>query len=68
MAAARSLAARWWHRRQEDYSVTEIVIDAVVHGIGIVLAVAAGSVLLVFALAASRRKSCRPCSSISAPW
>ena len=50
MAPSRSLAARWWHRRQEDYSVTEIVIDAVVHGIGIVLAVAAGSVLLVFAL------------------
>ena len=50
MVPARSLAARWWHRRQEDYSITEIVIDAVVHGIGIVLAVAAGSVLLVFAL------------------
>ncbi len=40
----------WWSREQRPYSVAELVVDAVVHILGLVVAIAAGSILLTFSL------------------
>jgi hemolysin III len=40
----------WWSRRQRPYSAAEIVADGIVHVVGLVGALVAGSVLLGFAL------------------
>jgi hemolysin III len=38
----------WWHRRR-PFSRAELIADGVVHGVGLVVAVALGSILLAFA-------------------
>ena len=40
----------WWSREQRPYSMAELVADGLVHVLGLVGAVSAGSVLLVMAL------------------
>lgn len=40
----------WWSREQRPYTIAEMVVDAVVHVLGLVGAVAAGSILLAFAI------------------
>jgi len=40
----------WWSREQRPYTLAELVVDAVVHILGLVVAIAAGSVLLALAL------------------
>ncbi|KKB80941.1 DNA-binding protein [Devosia soli] len=39
-------AYSWWSREQRPYSLAELIVDAVVHILGLIVAVAAGSVLL----------------------
>ena len=41
--------ARTWWNGVRPYSLAELVADGIVHGVGLVLAVAAGTVLIVFA-------------------
>lgn len=41
--------ARIWWNGVRHYTVAELIADGIVHGIGLVLAVAAGTVLIVFA-------------------
>jgi hemolysin III len=41
--------ARTWWNKVRPFTAAELVADGIVHGIGLILAVAAGSVLLVFA-------------------
>jgi hemolysin III len=40
----------WWSREHRPYTRAEIAADAVVHVLGLIVAVAAGSILLTFAL------------------
>lgn len=40
----------WWSREQRPFSKTEIVADAVVHGLGLVIAIFAGAFLLTYAI------------------
>jgi hemolysin III len=40
----------WWRRYQRPYSLAELVVDAAVHILGLVVALAAGSILLAAAL------------------
>lgn len=40
----------WWRRPHPHFSVAELVVDATVHIIGLIVAIAAGSILLAFAL------------------
>lgn len=40
----------WWSREQRPYTIAELVVDGIVHVLGLVVAVAAGSVLLAFAI------------------
>lgn len=40
----------WWSREQRPYTLAELVVDGVVHVLGLIVAVAAGSVLLAFAI------------------
>lgn len=47
MSATRG-TLHWWNKVR-PYTVVEIVFDGIVHGIGLVTAIAAGTVLLVFA-------------------
>lgn len=39
----------WWSRESRPYTTAEIVVDAVVHVLGLLVALAAGSVLLTYA-------------------
>jgi hemolysin III len=48
--ATNSPARSWWYRQDRSFSLAELVADGIVHGVGIVAAIAAGSVLLAFAL------------------
>ena len=48
--AKTAIAHSWWSREQRPYSVAELVVDAIVHILGLVVAIAAGSILLTFAL------------------
>ena len=41
--------ARTWWNGVRHYSLAELVADGIVHGVGLVLAIAAGTVLIVFA-------------------
>jgi hemolysin III len=50
MAEAGSVDRSWWSREHRPYSVAEIVADAIVHVMGLIVAIAAGSILLTFAL------------------
>lgn len=40
----------WWSREHRPYSTAEIIADAAVHVLGLIVAVVAGSILLTFAL------------------
>jgi hemolysin III len=40
----------WWSREQRPYTRAELVVDGIVHILGLVVAIAAGSVLLAFAI------------------
>ncbi len=40
----------WWSREQRPYTRAELVVDGVVHILGLIVAIAAGSVLLAFAI------------------
>lgn len=40
----------WWSREQRPYTRAELVVDGVVHVLGLIVAVAAGSILLAFAI------------------
>ncbi len=46
---ARSSAKSWWHNTR-PHSLGEIVADAIVHGVGLVVALVAGAILLTLAL------------------
>jgi hemolysin III len=48
--ATNSSAHSWWYRKDRSLSLAELVADGIVHAVGIVAAIAAGSVLLAFAL------------------
>lgn len=50
MSHSDSSDRSWWSRENRRYSVAEIAADATVHILGLVVAVAAGSVLLTLAL------------------
>ncbi|KKC31932.1 PAQR family membrane homeostasis protein TrhA [Devosia psychrophila] len=40
----------WWSREQRPFTVAEMVVDGIVHVLGLIVAVAAGSVLLAYAI------------------
>lgn len=40
----------WWSREQRPYTLAELIVDGVVHVLGLIVAVAAGSILLAFAI------------------
>ena len=40
----------WWSREQRPYTLAELIVDGIVHILGLIVAVAAGSVLLAFAI------------------
>ena len=40
----------WWSREQRPYTRAELVVDGVVHVLGLIVAIAAGSILLAFAI------------------
>lgn len=44
--AARPKSYSWWSREQRPFTPAELIVDAVVHILGLVVAIAAGSVLL----------------------
>ncbi|RYE58938.1 MAG: hemolysin III family protein, partial [Hyphomicrobiales bacterium] len=44
--AARRQAYSWWSREQRPFTVAELIVDAAVHIFGLVIAIAAGSILL----------------------
>ena len=47
---ASGMRYSWWSREQRPYTRAELVVDGVVHVLGLVVAVAAGSILLAFAI------------------
>lgn len=50
MSQAINRTRSWWSREHRPYSTAELVADAVVHILGLVVAIAAGSILLTLAL------------------
>lgn len=40
----------WWSREQRPFTIAELVVDGIVHALGLVVAIAAGSILLAFAI------------------
>ena len=40
----------WWSREQRPFTRAELVVDGVVHVLGLIVAIAAGSILLAFAI------------------
>ena len=48
MQSVSADAARTWFNKARPYTAAELIADGVVHGIGLIAAAAAGSVLLVF--------------------
>ena len=40
----------WWSREQRPFTIAEKVVDGIVHVLGLIVAIAAGSVLLAFAI------------------
>lgn len=49
MTSVTAKEAKTWWNKVRPLSMAELVADGIVHGIGLVMAIAAGSVLLVFA-------------------
>jgi hemolysin III len=50
MQDAPSETYSWWSREQRPYTRAELLVDGIVHILGLVVAIAAGSVLLAFAI------------------
>jgi hemolysin III len=46
----KAMRYSWWSREQRPFSRAELVVDGVVHVLGLVVAIAAGSILLAFAI------------------
>ena len=48
----RDLATRhsWWSREQRPFTRAELVADGIVHVLGLAVAIAAGSILLAYAI------------------
>lgn len=44
--AAHSKSYSWWSREQRPFTLAELIVDAVVHVLGLVVAIAAGAILL----------------------
>lgn len=40
----------WWSREQRPYTRAELLVDGIVHVLGLIVAIAAGSILLAFAI------------------
>ena len=40
----------WWSREQRPYTLAELIVDGAVHVLGLIVAIAAGSVLLAYAI------------------
>lgn len=40
----------WWSREHRPYTIAELIADGIVHVLGLIVAIAAGSVLLAFAI------------------
>src|SRR5690606_28467374 len=40
----------WWSREQRPFTLAELVVDGAVHVLGLIVAIAAGSILLAFAI------------------
>ena len=40
----------WWSREQRPYTLAELIVDGAVHVFGLIVAIAAGSVLLAYAI------------------
>ncbi|WP_375450318.1 hemolysin III family protein [uncultured Devosia sp.] len=40
----------WWSREQRPFTLAELIVDGAVHVLGLVIAIVAGSILLVFAV------------------
>ena len=45
-----TLSYSWWSREQRPFTLAELIADGAVHAIGLVIAIALGSVLLAFAI------------------
>ena len=45
-----STSYSWWSREQRPFTVAEMVVDGIVHVLGLIVAIAAGSVLLAYAI------------------
>jgi hemolysin III len=50
MRLSRAKSYSWWSREQRPFTLAELVADGVVHVLGLIIAIAAGSVLLAFAI------------------
>jgi hemolysin III len=48
VSVSRSGTPGWWNKAR-PFTVVELVFDGVVHGVGLATAIAAGTVLIVFA-------------------
>jgi hemolysin III len=46
----QTLKYSWWSREQRPYTRSEMIVDAIVHLVGLLIALVAGSVLLAFAI------------------
>ena len=46
----KAMRYSWWSREQRPFTRAELVVDGVVHVLGLIVAIAAGSILLAFAI------------------
>lgn len=49
-ATPKTMTYSWWSREQRPYTLAELIADGVVHILGLIIAIAAGSVLLALAI------------------
>ena len=50
MSLSRAKTYSWWSREQRPFTLAELIADGVVQVLGLIIAIAAGSVLLAFAI------------------
>ena len=50
MHETRTAKYSWWSREQRPFTRAELLVDGIVHVLGLVVAIAAGSILLAFAI------------------
>jgi len=50
MSLSRAKTYSWWSREQRPFTMAELIADGVVHILGLVIAIAVGSILLTFAI------------------